>query len=97
MRISNQHIPGIVKAYNQFKTSAGKVEDKQKAAKNDGVELSPEARYYALARQALQELPEIDETKVTELREAVKAGTYRMNYEEIAQKILEENIFAKLV
>jgi negative regulator of flagellin synthesis FlgM len=97
MRIFNQHIPGIIKAYNQNKNTLGKVEDKEKVSKNDGVELSSEARYYAIARQALQKLPEIDEAKVAELKQAVKSGTYRVNHEEVAEKILEENIFDKLV
>ncbi len=97
MRIFNQHIPGIIKAYHQNKNTMGKAEEKPKVTKNDGVELSSEARYYAIARQALQELPEVDEVKVNELKQAIKSGTYKINHEEVAAKILEENIFDKIV
>ena len=97
MRIFNQQIPGVIKAYNQQK-KVEKTGEPQIQRKSDGVEISSEARYFALACQALKELPEPNNgEKIAELRQAIKTGTYQVKNEDIAEKILEESYLDELI
>lgn len=86
MRIINQSIPEVAQVYkrqNELKKS-----DKiGKTAQQDEIKLSSEARFFNVAKSALQELPETREEKIAELREAIQSGTYDVNLEELAEKI----------
>lgn len=89
MRITNQPIPGIAKAYNQA-SKDNAVNKNKEAGKSDAVNLSSEARFYSIALKALQELPDVaegQEQKLEELKTAIKVGTYAVKNEELVEKI----------
>lgn len=94
MRVTNQPVSGITKAYNQ--QSKGKtVEKNNEAAKYDAVNISSEARFYGTALKALQHLPETTEAqeqKLEELKVAIKVGNYAVKNEELVEKIWQESI-----
>ena len=59
------------------------------------VELSPDARNIEAAEKALQEQPDIDDQRVAELQKALEDGSFSVDAEKLAQKMLEvdESIF----
>ena len=57
-------------------------------SKPDQVQLSSESQLLARLSSELKTLPEVDETKVAELRARIEAGEYGPSASEIAAKIL---------
>lgn len=91
MRINNQPIPALHKAYEQQK-KAGVPSSVGAGKKSDDLKLSAEARLWSVAAKALRELPE-PSRNLSELQKAVATGTYQVSNEEIAEKIWQENGF----
>lgn len=54
----------------------------------DGVVLSQRAQEVQRARAALAETPEIRQGRVAELRAKIEAGTYRVDPDKVAERIL---------
>ncbi len=54
------------------------------------VELSPQARKLLEARSKKGEL--VDDARVARLRGEVRAGTYRIDYDRIAERMLQEEV-----
>lgn len=96
MRIDYQRIPEIQKAYQQLKKSDGQNKTAQ-VGKKDGIELSPDAKLFSMALSELRKFPETDETKLNRLKESVQTGSYRINHEEVAEKIWQESVLDKRV
>ena len=59
------------------------------AAQGTKVNLSPDAQNIKAAEKALQEQPDIDDEKVAELREALENGSFSVDAEKLAQKMLD--------
>lgn len=55
---------------------------------NSGVQITDSARQLAALEQAIRAMPEVDEAKVAEIRNAIEDGTYQVSPERIADKIL---------
>jgi flagellar biosynthesis anti-sigma factor FlgM len=62
------------------------------ASGGDSVSLSPQARFLQSAREALGEVPEIREEKVAAIRAQIEAGTYKVDGEKIAGKMIAEGL-----
>ncbi len=78
---------------------AGRLDSKPQASTSgkpvaDRVELSDRARSLHLAQEALSRLPEIRQDRVEALRQMVKAGTYHVPSDKIADRMLGEGLFA---
>ena len=58
----------------------------------DQVDLSPKARELQQAAQASAQSPEVREAKVAALKEAVEKGTYHVDSEQIAGKMLTQTL-----
>ncbi len=56
----------------------------------DQVRLSPRAREYQKARQALSALPDTDRDKIQEIKDRLHTGRYRIQTDKIAEKMLHE-------
>jgi len=56
------------------------------------VDLSTKAKDIQQAKNALNSLPEIREEKVQEIKAQVEKGTYNVNAEKIADKMVKESI-----
>lgn len=61
----------------------------QEPAQGTRVNLSPDAQNIKAAEKALQEQPDIDDEKVSELREALENGSFSVDAEKLAQKMLD--------
>lgn len=59
---------------------------------SDSVSLSPESKELQAIRQAVVKAPDVRESKVAELKEAIKSGRYTVSGEEIAEKMLARGV-----
>ena len=69
-------------ALQKTETAAGETSDK--------VNLSPAAKEVAQIRAAINGLPEVREDKVQSVKDSIDKGTYKVEPEKIAGKMLEE-------
>lgn len=95
MKINN--VPGIVGAYQQ--RGARKVAPEQEVArttKGDGVVLSREAQEVRALKEKLNQVSDVRQDRIEELRRQVQAGTYRPDGREIASKMLQSRVFDDL-
>jgi negative regulator of flagellin synthesis FlgM len=88
----------------QVDTYVNQVHDKNKgesaaekadntAAKTDTVVISDAAKRIQEARAQLDKIPDVREDKVAELRGQILNGTYDINAEKTAEKLLKEHLF----
>lgn len=96
MRIHNQAAPGVQKIYEQQKKVVSPSQIKSQT-KNDGVELSSEARLFSMAWQALNELPEENGKNLEQVKEALRNGTYQFNNEAVAELLWQDSVLDKKV
>ena len=82
--------PNIQKVMKSYQTNNVKKTDKAGKTKMspDKIEISSEARDIQVAMKALKETPEMRETKVQDLKEQIKNGTYKPTAEQIVDKLL---------
>ena len=59
-------------------------------AKTDTVDISDAAKRVSAARDELDRIPDVREDKVAELKAQVENGTYKVNAEEVAEKMLKD-------
>lgn len=64
----------------------------QKKIPEDKVSLSSSAKDMKIASEAVAAAPEVRQEKVTEIKTAVDNGTYQVNAEKIADKMVGYNI-----
>lgn len=57
----------------------------------DEISTSLEARYYALARKAAAQIPDVRDDKVAAIIKRMETGTYDVSAASIAQKMLDES------
>ena len=62
----------------------------------DKVALSPAAKEIQEAKKILDALPDVREDKVAEIKGQIEAGTYTIDGEKIAFKMIRESIFDAL-
>lgn len=75
---------------NKAGPAGGKAENT--AAKTNTVVISDAAKRIQEARAQLDEIPDVREDKVTELRNQIQNGTYQINAEKTAEKLLKEHL-----
>jgi negative regulator of flagellin synthesis FlgM len=62
------------------------------APKTDTVVISDAAKRIQEARAQLDQIPDVREDKVAELRDQIKTGTYHLDAEKTASKLLKEHL-----
>jgi negative regulator of flagellin synthesis FlgM len=62
------------------------------AAKTDTVVISDAAKRIQEARSQLDEVPDVNEEKVAQLRNEIENGTYEINADQIAGKMIREGL-----
>jgi len=84
------------------------VQDKDKAqattektekqpTKTDTVVLSDAAKRIQEAKKVLDEIPDIREDKVAQLKEQIENGTYEIDEQKIADKMLKDSLLNELI
>ena len=61
-------------------------------ARKDRVQISDQAREMQAARQAIEQMPDVDEEKVARIKEQIQNGTYKVDGNKAAGKILAESL-----
>ncbi len=97
MEISNnvgpiQRTPDAMAAQAKDKTAKAA----PAAAQGDRVALSPQARELMDARQAIRQMPEVDAQKVAKVRAQLQEGTYVVDSQKIAAKMVAEALLNDL-
>ena len=64
--------------------------DKVSSSAKDSVSLSVEAQALSRAENAVAQAPEVDQARVSAVREALQSGSYQINPEAIAEKLLND-------
>ena len=88
----------ITELISQYKINEEKVSsepEKQVAnsvVPEEKVTLSSAARDIQQAEKAIKELPDVREEKVQELKDQIETGTYDVNGEKIAEKMMRESL-----
>ncbi|MGI9343806.1 MAG: flagellar biosynthesis anti-sigma factor FlgM [Gammaproteobacteria bacterium] len=65
---------------------------KQPGAPDDGVSITSTATSLQRIEAELAALPEIDERRVEEIRQQVESGTYRINAERLADRLIRAEL-----
>lgn len=99
MIISSSQIQSLIAQYskpNQKIANKNEVKNVQQKCL-DKLNVSNDAQAYLIARQAINNVPDVREQKVAELENRVKSGTYEVKDEDIAEKMLGRTLVDKLV
>jgi len=62
---------------------------KAQSARGENVSLSSQARNLKQLEQKLGDYPEMDDNRIEQIRSALENGTYKVDAEKLAQKMLE--------
>jgi negative regulator of flagellin synthesis FlgM len=74
--------------YQVDKSNSGSsVENSSSVSKKDKAELSDQARLLSKAQSTLDETPEVNQTKVDDLKAKIQKGEYNIPFEELATKM----------
>lgn len=96
MEIHNNQSIGIDAYVNQLhdknKVDTPEQKPEKTAVKSDTVVISDAARRVQEARKQLDEIPDVREDKVAQLRSQIQNGTYEMDAEKIAGKMIKEGL-----
>ncbi len=65
---------------------------KESATKTDTVVISDAAKRIQETRAKLDEVPDVREEKVAELRNQIQSGTYQVDAQKTAEKLLKEQL-----
>ena len=101
MIISNNQIRSLIAQY----TDQGKKEitspknEANKGLKEEAyqISVSNDAQAYLTAKKAISVLPDIREDRLANIRKMVQAGTYEVNDEEVAEKMIGRSLVDKLI
>lgn len=87
--LDSQGTQGVKKATGPAVQPA-KAPDAVKPRPADTIEISPQSKQVADIKSAVNQLPDVRESKVQEIKQSVDAGTYTVDAQKVAEKILKE-------
>lgn len=98
MRIEDKKLPQEVYTSQAQKAPVvqAPAQEQQPQAPKDTVQLSGRSKEVQKVREAATEAPEVRESRVAELKSAIQAGTYNVRGEQVASRMLAENLVNKL-
>ena len=85
----------FIKQYkiNEKLNSESKKRINENVVLEEKVSISSISRDVKLAKKAIEELPDVREERVRELKDRIERGTYNVSGEKIAEKMLSEFLF----
>lgn len=98
MIISKAQVQNLLQVYGRNK-NVNRVESTSatQSIKRDALAISDESRVKQKAMQAIRQADDIRLDKVEDLRERISAGTYTINEDEVAEKMIERAIVDRLI
>ncbi|PKM88329.1 MAG: hypothetical protein CVU87_07630 [Firmicutes bacterium HGW-Firmicutes-12] len=91
MRIGNLQISSIQKIFDK-KNTTEKAETTKGKSREDGINISSEARLFSVAMKAIQALPKKDDKELETLKMQIREDSYEVSNEDIAEKILNDSL-----
>ena len=96
MEISNK-VPPIQNT--PYTKQAVKTDDSKPTGpmvKGDQVALSANAKELQAARDAVQKMEDVDHEKVAQIKAQIEAGTYKVDADKLAGKMIEESLLKEM-
>ncbi|MFA5577408.1 MAG: flagellar biosynthesis anti-sigma factor FlgM [Tissierellaceae bacterium] len=94
MRINK--LDNVFQVYNK-NAAAKKTKGKQKSDDSDQVKISDKALDFQFAVKKIKDLEDVRMDKVENIKRQIKSGTYQVNSNMVAEKILEDISFNKKI
>jgi negative regulator of flagellin synthesis FlgM len=82
----------VNQVHDKNKADASENKSDKTAAKTDTVVISDAAKRIQEVRSQLDEVSDVDEEKVARLRNEIENGTYQINADKIAAKMIKEGL-----
>ncbi|MGD8835618.1 MAG: flagellar biosynthesis anti-sigma factor FlgM [Desulfobacteraceae bacterium] len=96
MEISNKVPPLQSTPYAKEAAKAKEPDVAVPVAKGDKVDLSTKAKELQSAREAIQQMDDVDHEKVARIKAQIEAGTYQVDAEKVAGKMVDESLLKDL-
>lgn len=90
MKITDNQTPTKIVKISDTRPVESPSDSPSPARRGDRVSLSPEAQELLSAQKALDAIPDIRADKVEEIKARIADGTYRIDSEQIAAKMIRE-------
>jgi len=90
MKITDSQTPAKLIKISDNRAAESHPKDSSPARGEDRVSLSPQARELLKAQRALAAIPDVREDKVEEIKAQIADGTYRIDSDQIAAKMIRE-------
>ena len=87
MRINQVNLDKLQKSYQQ---NEKKIKQKQAQRKHDKMDISNQGKKMRQIKEKLDELPDVREDRIAELKEKIEQGEYKVDSEQLARKILND-------
>lgn len=98
MLISNQQVNSVIKAYEVAgKQKNRTIQSTESVRRGDSLLLSPEARELHLIQKNIAQTPEVRSDLVTDLKETIAKGEYKVTSEQVAQRMLVRSLVDRIV
>lgn len=89
VKMKINYTPQVIRSVKNYKKQISKTEaPKSRAMKPDKIEISASAKEVQRATAAYKKVPDIRESRVSELREKISKGEYNISSDKIAEAIL---------
>jgi negative regulator of flagellin synthesis FlgM len=82
----------VNQVHDKNKVDSSENNSNKAAAKTDTVVISDAAKRIQEVRSQLDAVPDVDEEKVAELKKQIEDGTYEINADKIAGKMISEGL-----
>jgi negative regulator of flagellin synthesis FlgM len=82
----------VNQVHDKNKVAPSENKSDKAAAKTDTVVISDAAKRIQEVRSQLDEVPDVNEEKVAQLRNEIENGTYKINADQIAGKMIREGL-----
>ena len=82
----------VNQVHDKNKIDSSENNSNKSAAKTDTVVISDAAKRIQEARRQLDAVPDVNEEKVAQLKNEIEKGTYEINADKIAGKIISEGL-----
>ena len=93
----NQGVPidayDVKQVHDKDKVETSEINADKSAAKTDTVVISDAAKRIQEARTQLDEIPDVREDKVSQLKSEIENGTYQIDADKIAGNMIKEALF----
>ncbi len=86
--------PSVIKSVQPAQKAAQpqKTTGQTPPVQGDRVQISDQAREMQAARQAVAQMPDVDEEKVARIKARIQSGTYKVDSHKVADNMLAESL-----